>query len=231
MATLAELLRQSADKLINLPSEAQRFITNPQAFTQLLTGKNPLPRETGFAAGATGLPATEMSVLDPNQANYAQGYESGVPVGLLASIAPFTKGMPVGASIKDVSGMYKFKDIVDNLNNKGLIVDAYESAKRPVITLSRIEVPKEIRGKGIGTDAMQNLISYADDSGKAIALSPSKDFGASSVNRLKDFYKRFGFVENKGKNKDFSISESMYRPIKELSRKEMLEQELKKVVE
>jgi hypothetical protein len=88
MATLAELLRQGADKLVNLPSEAQRFITNPQAFTQLLTGKNPLPRETGFAAGATGLPPTEMSVLDPNQAPYMQGYTQGEPIGYAAMAAP-----------------------------------------------------------------------------------------------------------------------------------------------
>lgn len=89
MATLAELLRQGADKLVNLPSEAQRFITNPQAFTQLLTGKNPLPRETGFAAGATGLPPTEMSVLDPNQAAYMQGYTEGEPIGYAGMAAPF----------------------------------------------------------------------------------------------------------------------------------------------
>ena len=89
MATLAEMLRQGADKLINLPSEAQRFVTNPQAFTQLLTGKNPLPRETGFAAGATGLPAQEMSVLDPNQAPYMQGYEQGEPIGYAGMAATF----------------------------------------------------------------------------------------------------------------------------------------------
>jgi hypothetical protein len=89
MATLAELLRQGADKLVNLPSEAQRFITNPQAFTQLVTGKNPLPRETGFAAGATGLPAQEMSVLDPNQAPYMQGYTQGEPIGYAGMAAPF----------------------------------------------------------------------------------------------------------------------------------------------
>jgi len=89
MATLAELLRQGADKLVNLPSEAQRFITNPQAFTQLVTGKNPMPRETGFAAGATGLPAQEMSVLDPNQAPYMQGYSQGEPIGYAGMAAPF----------------------------------------------------------------------------------------------------------------------------------------------
>jgi hypothetical protein len=89
MATLAEMLRQGADRLVNLPSEAQRFITNPQAFTQLLTGKNPLPRETGFAAGAMSLPPTEMSVLDPNQAPYMQGYEQGEPFGVAAMALPF----------------------------------------------------------------------------------------------------------------------------------------------
>ena len=89
MATLAEMLRQGADRLVNLPSEAQRFVTNPQAFTQLLTGKNPMPRETGFAAGATGLQAQEMSVLDPNQAPYMQGYNQGEPIGYAGMAAPF----------------------------------------------------------------------------------------------------------------------------------------------
>jgi hypothetical protein len=89
MDRLAELLRQGVDRLVNLPSEAQRFITNPQAFTQLLTGKNPMPRETGFAAGATGLPAQEMSVLDPNQAPYMQGYTQGEPIGYAGMAAPF----------------------------------------------------------------------------------------------------------------------------------------------
>jgi hypothetical protein len=89
MATLAEMLRQGADKIVNLPTEAQRFVTNPQAFTQLITGKNPMPRETGFAAGATGLQAQEMSVLDPNQAPYMQGYTQGEPIGYAGMAAPF----------------------------------------------------------------------------------------------------------------------------------------------
>jgi len=88
MEKLIELLRQGADKVVNLPSNAQRFMTNPQAFTQAITGNNPLPRETGFAAGATGLPAQEMSVLDPNQAPYMQGYSQGEPVGYSGMVLP-----------------------------------------------------------------------------------------------------------------------------------------------
>ena len=74
--------------LLNLPQQAQRFITSPTAFLGLL-GQNPLPRESGFAAGATGLPPTEMSVLDPNQAPYMQGYGQGEPVGYAGMALPF----------------------------------------------------------------------------------------------------------------------------------------------
>ena len=88
MATLAEMLRQGADRLVELPNDARRFMTNPQAFTQLITGKNPMPRETGFAAGAMSLPPTEMSVLDPNQAPYMQGYDQGEPFGIAAMALP-----------------------------------------------------------------------------------------------------------------------------------------------
>ena len=79
------------------------------------------------------------------------------------------------------------------------------------IVLSKIVVPEGERGGGSGSAAMEEVARYADENGKVLSLTPSTDFGGSSVSRLKKFYKRFGFIENKGKNKDFSISESMYR--------------------
>jgi len=102
MDRLAELLRQGADKLVNFPTEAQRFITNPQAFTQLLTGKNPLPRETGFAAGATGLPAQQGTVLDPDYQTYMQGYEQGEPFGYAAMATPLV--VPVAKTLAPKAG-------------------------------------------------------------------------------------------------------------------------------
>lgn len=84
------------------------------------------------------------------------------------------------------------------------------SEKNGVITLSRIEVPEAERNTGKGTDAMQKLVDYADRTGQHIALTPSSDFGGNKK-RLTAFYKRFGFVENKGKNRAFSTYESMYR--------------------
>lgn len=95
---------------------------------------------------------------------------------------------------------------------EGLAIQLSEGTER--ITLSKIVADQ--RERGAGTAYMQRLADYADATGKQIALTPSADFGGS-VTRLRQFYKRFGFVENKGRNKDFGTRESMIRePRREL---------------
>jgi GNAT superfamily N-acetyltransferase len=92
-----------------------------------------------------------------------------------------------------------------------ITIDVFEDKKNKTLNLGRIIVPEGSRGEGIGTRAMQNLVEYADANNLKFTLTPSKEFGATSVTRLKKFYKQFGFVENKGINRDFSHKESMYR--------------------
>jgi len=114
--------------------------------------------------------------------------------------AKATKGLPVGASIKSIDDIVaKYPDVT---------IDA--SVGKKDINLSRIVVPKEMRNQGVGTQVMNDLSEYADSIGKRITLTPSDSFGGS-VPKLKAFYKELGFVENKGKNKDFSTREAMYR--------------------
>jgi len=68
----------------------------------------------------------------------------------------------------------------------------------------------EKQGTGAGTKALKDIIDHADVNGKTLALTPSADFGGSKA-RLTKLYKSLGFVDNKGKNKDFEISETMLR--------------------
>jgi len=118
-------------------------------------------------------------------------------VGMLSKAV---KGLSTGASIKSLDEISaKYPDVV---------IDA--SVGKKDINLSRIVVPKEMRNQGVGTQVMSDLSEYADSIGKRITLTPSSDFGGS-VPKLKAFYKELGFVENKGKNKDFSTRETMYR--------------------
>jgi GNAT superfamily N-acetyltransferase len=108
---------------------------------------------------------------------------------------------PVGMIGKSLSAKYP-----------NVTLDIFESPE--AIDLSRIIVPKEMRGQGLGSNVMQDLIDYADQSGKQVRLSPTSDFGGSPT-RLKKFYKQFGFVDNRGRNKDFTTRETMIRNPKE----------------
>jgi GNAT superfamily N-acetyltransferase len=78
--------------------------------------------------------------------------------------------------------------------------------------LSKIEIPKGERNAGHGTKIMQSIVDAADEQGISLALTPSNEFGSSKA-RLEQFYKRFGFVANKGRNKDFTTRETMIRPV------------------
>jgi hypothetical protein len=115
-----------------------------------------------------------------------------------------------GMSINDekILGKYNLKDLI--LSKTGNYV-----------TLNKI-VAKEL-GKGYGSRFMEELARVADKNGWILALTPDTTFGGSSVSRLKNFYKRFGFVPNKGRNTDFNTRESMIRkPIRENIEKEVV---------
>lgn len=94
------------------------------------------------------------------------------------------------------------------MNEYGLS-DIVLSKNRNYVTLSKVVVAD--KNKGNGTRFMNALTNVADENGWTLALTPDDSFGASSVSRLKKFYKRFGFKDNKGKNADFNTRESMIR--------------------
>lgn len=100
------------------------------------------------------------------------------------------------------------EEIEDQWSSMGIEHSLYE--RNGTIYLSQIVVPKSDRKQGTGTKAMKALVNYADQTGQKIALSPSSDFGGSKTKLVK-FYKRFGFVPNKGRNKDFTTMETMIR--------------------
>jgi hypothetical protein len=155
MASLADLLRQGADKLVNLPTEAQRFVTNPQAFIQLLTGKNALPRETGFAASATGLPAQQGTVLDPNYQAYMQGYEQGEPFGYAAMATPAV--MPVAKALAPKAGMMAENYMV----NQGFMPSLIAYHGTPHTIKGKFDISKV--GTGEGAQAYGHGMYFAEN--------------------------------------------------------------------
>lgn len=88
--------------------------------------------------------------------------------------------------------------------------------KNNVLYLSDLYIKPEFKGQGFGTKIMKYITDFADKNNLNIVLIPEPEsLKKSAVKRLVNFYKRFGFVINSGKNKDYELSEpfgtNMYR--------------------
>ena len=102
------------------------------------------------------------------------------------------------------------EDIIKNIYNiNSLFLHRASKYDENYIKLGKIVVAN--RGNGDGTKFMNDLCEWADKNNKILILSPDTAFGASSRTRLIKFYRRFGFVENKGKHIDFCHNEMMHR--------------------
>lgn len=109
--------------------------------------------------------------------------------------------------IVDLSNLrenYVLQDLEDKFD---IDLDLQDDGKS--LTLSRIVIPKDKRGQGVGSKVMKLITQYADAQNKSIYLTPSKDFGATSTGRLEQFYKQFGF--KKKDRSDFSTKETTVR--------------------
>jgi len=95
----------------------------------------------------------------------------------------------------------KYKDVIAKLF-------IFENEKS--LELNIIIIKKEFQNKGYGKKILNDLIEYSNKENKIIHLTPTNEFG-SNVENLKKFYKSFGFVFNKGFNKDFTIKDTMIR--------------------
>jgi GNAT superfamily N-acetyltransferase len=93
--------------------------------------------------------------------------------------------------------------------HRGVNVDASHSDKSGNIRLHNIWIPPEKRGQGVGGRIMKGLSKYADKQGKRITLNQAPEKGKKE--KLAKFYKSHGFQANKGKNKDFSTTDTHIR--------------------
>ena len=81
------------------------------------------------------------------------------------------------------------------------------------LTLTSLQIARGARRAGLGSEIMQALTLFADIHGVRVLLDAAQkgDQETSSQARLFAFYRRFGFVRNRGQHRDFRVSENMYR--------------------
>jgi GNAT superfamily N-acetyltransferase len=117
----------------------------------------------------------------------------------------------VYASMDLKSTTYTLRNYLESKHKVELNIYFRGSEDYKSMHISSIKVPKNERGLGIGSKVMKEIIDFADKNELICTLSPSRDFGASSMDRLRKFYGKFGFVRNLGRNKDYRFMEAMIR--------------------
>ena len=143
---------------------------------------------------------------------YPKGFEDAVFFPTMKKFDPskleaFTKEN-LKKEFENMPQTFKLDTILKNIYDLEGKIELKEKELKKL--KEKLDIIAKEKNSGEGTKLMKDICEYADKTKKIIILSPSDEFGGNKK-RLIEFYKRFGFVENKGKNKDFEIFESMYR--------------------
>ena len=80
----------------------------------------------------------------------------------------------------------------------------YYNKSKNCIELSDIYIKPEYYGKGYGSKIMEELVGFADSKKLPVILLPESERGSNK--KLIDFYKKFGFVINKGRGMNYQLS-------------------------
>lgn len=100
--------------------------------------------------------------------------------------------------------------IIQKYESMGMICWIYLRANGKSIHVASIKIPnKTDRKKGLGSALMGEIVQLCDKYNLLCTLTPANTETPMSV--LLTFYKKFGFVPNKGRNKDFRFMDSMIR--------------------
>jgi tRNA nucleotidyltransferase/poly(A) polymerase len=122
-------------------------------------------------------------------------------------IKPLKETVDIQLPAGEINGYQSFK-----ITDDGRVVGEIGLINRDngYLTVDKIFINDNERGRGYADEAMRILFDYADRYNKIITLTPDNLWGAN-VNKLKRWYQSLGFVMNKGRRKDFLTMQLMYR--------------------
>jgi len=149
MASLLDMAQARLQGLLDIPTRAGRALVNPTLFSGLL-GAPTLPQQQGMAEAAYGLPARQnMSVLDPKQAAYLQGYQQGEPLAYLGMATPFAAPAAVAGAkaVAPKAGMA----LENYMASQGLLQNIV-----PVSTARDIKMPVSLPTDDVFRKAVEN---------------------------------------------------------------------------
>jgi hypothetical protein len=136
-----------------------------------------------------------------SQAEYANPEgEAGIGTpGALADADPVS----LTASLDALVARHADAQLVVSLRSEGLL-------------LSQIRVPPRLQREGKADAALKDLVGWADSHRKVMALTPERVGTGASRAALERWYRRHGFVANKGPARNLSFRAAMIRNPREV---------------
>ena len=102
------------------------------------------------------------------------------------------------------------ENIIKYCDELNIILDISFNYSDNICIISLIKIPIYLRGKGLLKKILKMLILDCNKNNLILALTPSNRYG-SNLERLEQFYKSFGFIENKSSNKNFLTKETLIK--------------------
>jgi len=99
----------------------------------------------------------------------------------------------------------ELKALTTSLESKypGLELFVYENEYK--VKLDMLRVPLEMRHRGIGSEILRVIKEFAQKRNKPLVVHPEAERGYKK--KLDSFYRDHGFIPNKGRNRDYRISD------------------------
>jgi GNAT superfamily N-acetyltransferase len=106
---------------------------------------------------------------------------------------------PLSVEVQKLENDLKVK--YPSIDKLGIYMDKPKNS----LFLSDLYVKNQFRGTGVGSAVMKDITDYADS--RKLPIPAPESETRSSLTKLINFYKKFGFVINKGRNVDYLLSE------------------------
>jgi GNAT superfamily N-acetyltransferase len=166
--------------------------------------KNEMPHITiAFNKGAS-----------PEDSNYIENWKPIDKVKVTGIIREVGIGNQILKESVEEKIHLDFDDMDIKLGDK-IVGDFYMHSRRgKYLTLNKIEIHPEYQKSGYATQAMNQIIDYANKNNLIIILTPEAykvDSPGMSTTGLTKWYKSLGFLMNKGQHKDFEHMHLMYK--------------------
>jgi len=117
-----------------------------------------------------------------------------------------------------IESVIESKDVTLDFNEGDIrlsdeIIGYFElyKTKSGFLKLAKIEIFPKYQRMGYATQVMNEIIAHANKEDATIILTPDPYLHNLTKNNLIDWYKKLGFIMNKGKNKDFTHQELMQK--------------------